>query len=108
MPTKTIVTHSVQVCESKPCRGSVGSIGIIEMGRRIHGRLALAPHLHPEFAARREDVLEMLRRRPCTVEDIAAGLGLHRNEVVKYVQELTDENRLDAKQVGRLTYYKAR
>jgi len=67
-----------------------------------------ATRRRPEFAARREDVLEMLRRRPCTVEDIAAGLGLHRNEVVKYVQELTDENRLDAKRVGHLTYYKAR
>lgn len=41
-----------------------------------------------------EDVLEMVKRRPCTVEDIVAGLGLHRNEVVKYVDELVDEGKI--------------
>jgi wyosine [tRNA(Phe)-imidazoG37] synthetase (radical SAM superfamily) len=30
-----------------------------------------------------EEVLALLRRRPCTVDDVAAGLGLHPNPVVK-------------------------
>ena len=30
-----------------------------------------------------EEVLALLRRRPCTVDDVAAGLGLHPNAVVK-------------------------
>ena len=29
------------------------------------------------------EVLELLRRRPCTLEDVAAGLGMHRNEALK-------------------------
>ena len=60
-----------------------------------------------EFAARREDVLNLLRRRPCTVDDVAGGLGLHRNEVVKYVQELVDERLLSALTSDGRVYYAA-
>ncbi len=60
-----------------------------------------------EFAARREDVLNLLRRRPCTVDDIAGGLGLHRNEVVKYVQELVDERLLSTSTSDGRVYYAA-
>ncbi len=36
----------------------------------------------------RDDVLELLRRRPCTVEDVAAGLCLHVNEALKQLDAL--------------------
>lgn len=45
-----------------------------------------------EFTSTREDVLELLKRRPCSIEDISDGLNIHRNETVKYVQELLDRN----------------
>lgn len=48
-------------------------------------------HSLGEFSFTEENVLELLRRRPCSVDDISAGLGLHRNETVKYVQELVDK-----------------
>ena len=41
-----------------------------------------------DFAARRSDVLDLLSRRPCTIGDIANGLSLHQNEVIKYIEEL--------------------
>lgn len=34
------------------------------------------------------DILEMLRRRPCTDRDLVAALGLHINEVIKHLDEL--------------------
>ena len=34
------------------------------------------------------DILALLSRRPCTAEDIAAGLGLHINQVIKHVPAL--------------------
>jgi len=34
------------------------------------------------------EVIELLRRRPCTLEDIGVGLGMHPNEAIKYVQDL--------------------
>jgi len=64
-------------------------------------------HKQQDFSARREDVLTLLQRRPCSVEDIAAGLGLHRNEVVKYVEELSSEGKIEAKPQNQQLYYKA-
>lgn len=65
-------------------------------------------HDLPDFAAQREDVLAMLKRRPCTLEDIAGGLGLHRNEVVKYVEHLSAEGLVNASTHGRRKYYSTR
>lgn len=39
-------------------------------------------------AVRDEDILALLRRRPCTVEDIASGLGVHVVEVLKRIDAL--------------------
>ena len=64
-------------------------------------------HKQQDFSIRREDVLTLLKRRPCSIEDIAAGLGLHRNEVVKYVEELSSEGKIEAKPQNQQLYYKA-
>ena len=64
-------------------------------------------HKQQDFSSQREDVLTLLKRRPCSVEDIAAGLGLHRNEVVKYVEELSSEGKIEAKPQNQRLYYKA-
>ncbi|MFO7937731.1 MAG: hypothetical protein R6V06_09030 [Kiritimatiellia bacterium] len=65
-------------------------------------------HKQEEFSARGEDVMELLRRRPCSVEDIAAGIGIHRNEVVKYLEELVSADKIEKKLRGEKLYYKAR
>jgi wyosine [tRNA(Phe)-imidazoG37] synthetase (radical SAM superfamily) len=58
-----------------------------------------------EFAVDGREILDMLRRRPCTIDDIANGLGMHRNEVVKYVEHLSNEGLLLQTQTeGRLHY----
>ena len=64
-------------------------------------------HKQRDFSAQRQDVLTLLKRRPCSVEDIAAGLGLHRNEIVKYVEELSSEGKIEAKPHNQQLYYKA-
>ncbi|HUW59122.1 MAG TPA: radical SAM protein [Planctomycetota bacterium] len=64
-------------------------------------------HQQAEFAAGREDILSMLRRRPCSVEDIANGLGMHPNEVVKYIETLRSSGRIVESRVGGKTYYRA-
>jgi predicted ArsR family transcriptional regulator len=66
--------------------------------KKIHGR--------PEFAARREDVLALLRRRPCTIRDIANGLGLHRNEAAKYLEELMSAGAIGTEAASGGLYYK--
>lgn len=64
-------------------------------------------HEKQEFVSQREDVLTLLKRRPCSIDDIAAGLGLHRNEVVKYIEELSAEGKIKAKPQNQQLYYKA-
>ncbi len=64
-------------------------------------------HTHDlsEFAAKREDVLNMLRHRPCTVDGIAGGLGIHVNEAVKYIQELLERNEIATTELDGKMYY---
>jgi len=64
-------------------------------------------HREGEFAAKREDVLDLLRRRPCTIEDITAGLGMHTNEAAKYVTELLERGAIVAEAREGRSYYKA-
>jgi wyosine [tRNA(Phe)-imidazoG37] synthetase (radical SAM superfamily) len=64
-------------------------------------------HQQQECSIRCDDVLALLLRRPCSIEDIVAGLGLHCNEVVKYVEELSSKGKIEIQpQYGQL-YYKA-
>ncbi|MBN2293972.1 MAG: radical SAM protein [Pirellulales bacterium] len=64
-------------------------------------------HEQLEFAAGREDVLNLLRRRPCSTEDIADGLGMHRNEVVKHIEYLSQQGQLLQTQTAGRLYYRA-
>ncbi len=40
------------------------------------------------------DILPLLSRRPLTIGEISASLGLHRNEVAKYLRELIEEGKI--------------
>jgi len=62
-------------------------------------------HESKSFSAKRNDILTLLKRRPCSVEDIAAGLGIHRNETVKYIEELLTAGKIAAKPQGQKLYY---
>jgi len=63
-------------------------------------------HKRAEFTSQRGDVLNLLRRRPCTIDDIAGGLGLHRNEVVKYIEELSTEGKITSERRDLRLYYR--
>ncbi len=53
-----------------------------------------AVHDEKGFSVTRDAVYELLKRRPCSLEDIASGLSIHRNEAIKHVQELLTENKI--------------
>lgn len=48
-----------------------------------------------------ENILEILHRRPCTVEDLQQALNLHPAELQKYVNQLLEENRIRVEQRER-------
>jgi wyosine [tRNA(Phe)-imidazoG37] synthetase (radical SAM superfamily) len=54
------------------------------------------------------DVLDLIRRRPCTLEDIATGLGIHRHEVVKHLEELQTRGVLETKFLRGAFVYRGR
>jgi len=62
-------------------------------------------HAQSDFKAGRQNVLEMIQRRPCSLDDIADGLGMHRNEVIKYVEELETSGLLEKRQSGSTLFY---
>jgi wyosine [tRNA(Phe)-imidazoG37] synthetase (radical SAM superfamily) len=64
-------------------------------------------HQEPEFIGSRKEVLALLQRRPCSVEDIASGLGIHQNEVVKYVEDLHIHGAVAVSLIGGKCCYKA-
>ena len=52
-----------------------------------------------------DEALAMLRRRPCTVRDVAAGLGVNVNEAAKVVGVLVEQGRIKPVRREGLTYY---
>ena len=65
-----------------------------------------APLTH-ERKAVADEVLVMLRRRPCTLDDIASGLSIHRNEAIKHLAKLEEKNlALEVRKDG-VIYYQA-
>jgi wyosine [tRNA(Phe)-imidazoG37] synthetase (radical SAM superfamily) len=98
-----------------PAEAGVGAASeeMLERVRRSLGHdaeiIAPAPPLGdiPGAAARKEDVLALLRRRPCTPADVASGLGIHPPEVAKYLRALLDEGSIVRRQRLYDTYYEA-
>ena len=63
-------------------------------------------HQELEFVGDRREVLTMLQRRPCSVEDIAHGLGMHQNEVLKHLEELLAQRQIESWTDGSKYYFK--
>lgn len=62
---------------------------------------------HDTAEARLVDVLALLQRRPCTVKDVADGLGVHVNEVLKELDTLVKAGKATTSVVGDRLFYAA-
>jgi len=58
----------------------------------------------PEVTA---DVLSMLKRRPCSVQDLCTGLGITTEEAVKQVADLRNQGLIVAEPRGDTVYFRA-
>jgi wyosine [tRNA(Phe)-imidazoG37] synthetase (radical SAM superfamily) len=54
-----------------------------------------------------DDILDLLRRRPCSVTDIAEGLSIHPNEVVKRIEALQNEDAVTWELRNGTLFYRA-
>lgn len=60
---------------------------------------------HDGADTRQIDVLDLLRRRPCTAKDVAEGLGMHINEVLKQLDVLVKTGKVTTTVVGSEIFY---
>jgi wyosine [tRNA(Phe)-imidazoG37] synthetase (radical SAM superfamily) len=59
-----------------------------------------------EFVTNRKDILNLLERRPCSVDDIVNGLGMNRHETLKHMEELIKENLVVHSFINGKLFYK--
>jgi len=62
-------------------------------------------HVWRKPAVTRSHILEMLKRRPCTLGDIAGGLGVNRNEALKHIDALLAQRQIRVKRHESELYY---
>ncbi|MFA5238169.1 MAG: radical SAM protein [Phycisphaerae bacterium] len=65
------------------------------------------PQQDGHFEVKAEDVLSMLKRRPCSLSDICSALGMSRNEALKCIAFLQQQGVIDSEKKGGITFFKA-
>jgi len=55
-----------------------------------------------------QQIIETIKRRPCTDKDLSEILGIHMNEINKYLSELIDEGLVDSKHQERGIFFLAK
>jgi len=63
---------------------------------------------HQHLHSTAESVLSMLKRRPCSLDDICTGLGIHRNDALKYISHLQRQGLVSSEQKDQATFFKAK
>lgn len=51
-------------------------------------------------------ILSVLKRRPCSIEDICAGLNIHRNEAIKYINHFQNQGVVVSEERQGVLYFK--
>ena len=103
--------NTVTRSPAESCAAAVDREGLLEFAATFDPPaevIAGFHDAHPQdgFRASCASVLDMLRRRPCSIEDIANGLGLHRNEASEYIQELSAKALVDKMWSNGALYYR--
>lgn len=62
-------------------------------------------HAKEEFQEGRETVLSMVQRRPCSIEHICSGLAMHRNTVIKYLDDLEKKGLIQPRESNGQVFY---
>jgi wyosine [tRNA(Phe)-imidazoG37] synthetase (radical SAM superfamily) len=86
--------------------------GIIAQWKLDNVEIIAPPEVRRASGSYRMDlenaIIETISRRPCTLEDLERVLGLHVNEINKYLGVLEETGRIEITQLGRGTFYQLR
>lgn len=82
----------------------------LEVAARAFGPTARIIAVYPKAPGPRAPgserrILEIISRRPCTVDDIHAALGLHPNEVVKILEQAVESGKVKKREGEGKTFY---
>ena len=58
-----------------------------------------------EIESANQKILDMLKRRPCSLEDICAGLNVRRNFAIKHIEVLMADKKIATEVISEKTYY---
>jgi len=61
---------------------------------------------YSEINRKAEALLSMLKRRPCSLNDICAGLGINRNEATKYISDLQHQGVIQPELKDGIVFFK--
>jgi wyosine [tRNA(Phe)-imidazoG37] synthetase (radical SAM superfamily) len=54
----------------------------------------------------RKKIYDLLDRRPCTLQDIAAGLSTHANEILKYIEPMISDQEIETQRIDDKVFYR--
>ena len=63
-------------------------------------------HSDKHTHSRAEDILSMLKRRPCSLSDICSGLGIARDDALKHIAELQHRGLIGPEEKNGKTFFK--
>jgi len=79
-----------------------------QLGERCEVVADFLPPPHAQdIKGKAEDVLSMLKRRPCSLNDICSALGMQHNEALKYISHFHQQGLIDCQQRNGMTFFKA-
>jgi len=57
------------------------------------------------FKAKENDIINLVKRRPCSIDDISLGLQIHKNETIKLLAKLLKDKKLRIDIVNKKIFY---
>ena len=80
-----------------------------QLGERCEVVADFSPHHYSQsFESRAEDVLSMLKRRPCSLKNICSGLGIRSNEALKYISHLQKQGVIHSEEKNGVIFFMAK
>ena len=96
----------------EPDVGKLDSEKLKAVAAQLGEKCEIVAGFSPEHDAKHlgskpQSVLSMLKRRPCSLDNICLGLGVNRNEAIKYISHLQKQGVIHSMQKGGVLFFKA-
>ena len=79
-----------------------------QMGEKCEVVAVFSPGRHGRhIESKAENVLSMLKCRPCSLDDVSSGLGIARNEALKYIAHFKQQGLVQSCEKDGITFFQA-